>query len=336
VNTKKQLEYIEHIQDTIPVSFNKKINQGNSTLLQANGIETLQLNTGKKCNLSCKHCHVDAGPDRTELMQKEIFLEALKIAIESNIDTIDITGGAPEINPNLEWFLNEASNSQKNLIVRSNLVILLEPDYTGYIELYKKNNVTIIASLPDYTGRKANKQRGNGNFNKIINVISKLNKIGYGMTDSNLKLNLVHNPIGAYLPGSQRALSEEYKKNLRENFSVEFNELFCMTNIPIGRYLEYLIESGNYKDYIRELYNAFNPKAIENVMCTKLISVGWDGVLYDCDFNQMLGLPVNREIPGHINKFDYNLLRKRKIVVNNHCYGCVAGSGSSCKGEIAN
>ncbi len=310
--------------------FNDKIKKP----LKASAIDILQINVGRKCNLKCKHCHVEAGPERSEEMGKEIFEKCLQILKQYNISTIDITGGAPEMNNHLAWFIKEAAQLKRRLIIRSNLVILLEKKYQHFIDLFAENKVEVVTSLPDYIKDKSDRQRGEGVFEKVVEVMKILNEKGYGKEGSGLVLDIVHNPVGAYLPGSQSAIEFEYHKRLKEQYKVEFNHLFTITNIPNGRFLEYLINSDNYNDYMDDLVGAFNPLAVENVMCKTTLSVSWDGTLYDCDFNQMLNLPVNHGAPNNIMNFDFNKLTHREIITGNHCYGCVAGSGSSCQGAI--
>jgi radical SAM/Cys-rich protein len=218
------------------------------------------------------------------------------------------------------------------LIVRSNLTLLLEEPYRHFMDVFAQNKVEIVTSLPDYLETKSDRQRGAGVFAMVIKALRELNSRGYGMKNSGLYIDIVHNPVGAYLPGSQAALEHEYHERLLTEQGVHFNQLFCLTNLPVGRYLDYLIESGNFEDYISALCHSFNPAAVKNVMCLTTLSVGWDGLLYDCDFNQMLGLTVNNGSQTNIMNFDMDKLKNRKIVINNHCYGCVAGSGSSCQG----
>jgi radical SAM/Cys-rich protein len=302
--------------------------------LQASGLEILQLNLGYRCNLECKHCHVQASPDNNCVMSREILDKALGIAQQPTIKTIDITGGAPEMHPDLRWLLKELSGLPKQIIVRSNGVILLEPEYEDFIEHYAKSQVELVLSLPNIEAKTTDRQRGEGVFERLIEAIGRLNRQGYGQPGSGLVLNLVHNPAGAYLPAPQQDMAEHYHQVLLERYGIVFNNLFSITNMPIGRYLNYLKESGNFEDYMTELVNAYNPAALDNVMCKTTLSVGWDGRLYDCDFNQMLGLSVNHGAPEHIRDFDLDALAKRRIVVGNHCFGCTAGSGSSCQGEV--
>jgi radical SAM/Cys-rich protein len=330
MDAREQLRVLGQIGD-IP-SLERKITEINGSPLRAKGIDVLQINLGRLCNLSCRHCHVNAGPQRTEIMSKPILEKCIEVIASFPISTIDITGGSPEMNPHLEWFIGEAARLNRRLIVRSNLTLLLEKPYRHFMDVFVQNKVEIVTSLPDYLEIKADRQRGPGVFRKVIEALRELNLRGYGMRNSGLIIDIVHNPVGAYLPGSQAALEHEYRERLLAEYSVHFNRLSCLTNLPVGRYLDYLIESENFDDYLFTLWHSFNPAAVEKVMCLTTLSVGWDGSLYDCDFNQMLGLPVNHGAPTSIMDFDMNKLKNREIVINNHCYGCVAGSGSSCQG----
>lgn len=330
MDAKEQLNILENKIDI--ESFEKRLDLYNKLPLKADRIEILQLNITKKCNLACKHCHVDSSPLRTEMMSREILEKCLEIAKEDHITTIDITGGAPEMNPDLEWFLNELSKLHKRVIVRSNLTILLEQDYKHFIDVFRRNKTEIVTSLPDYHAAKTNRQRGSHVFQKVIKVMKILNNLGYGINEQ-LKLHMVHNPVGAYLPGSQQSLESEYKKQLIEHHGVQFNSLFSLTNSPIGKYLEYLIKSENLDDYMHDLHSAFNPCAVDTVMCKNTLSISWDGKLYDCDFNQMLDIQTNHGAPNHIDNFDISKIENRKIMINNHCYSCTAGAGSSCQGS---
>jgi radical SAM/Cys-rich protein len=268
-------------------------------------------------------------------MPKSVLEKCLAVLRSHPIPAIDITGGSPEMNPHLEWFIDEAGQLNRRLIVRSNLTLLLEKEYRYFIDVFANNRVEIITSLPDYQEDKTNRQRGNDVFRRVINSIRALNNIGYGTgSRDDLCINIVHNPTGAYLPGSQAAIEYEYRRRLSADFGIHFNNLFCITNIPIGRYLDYLLDTDNFEDYLSALYNSFNPYAVENVMCLNTLSVGWDGTLYDCDFNQMLDLTISSEAPQNIIDFDIDELSNRRIIVNNHCYGCTAGAGSSCQGTI--
>jgi radical SAM/Cys-rich protein len=312
--------------------FSEKLAWAEIGPIRAEKIDILQLNLGTRCNLACAHCHVKAGPGGNKVMSREVLGRCLELARDGEVSVVDITGGAPELNPHLEWFLGEAGALGKRLIVRSNLVILLEEGFERFIEVYAKNRVEVVTSLPDWRAARADRQRGPGSFDRIIRAMRLLNDRGYGRESSGLALNVVHNPAGAYLPGPQIALEKEYRKRLLEDHGVVFNGLFCITNLPIGRFLEYLVRSDNLVDYMADLCGAFNPAAVDRVMCRTTLSVGWDGSLYDCDFNQALGLPVRNGMPGNVADFDPVRLREREIVIDNHCYGCVAGTGSSCQG----
>jgi radical SAM/Cys-rich protein len=330
MDVSEQLRILGQIGD-IP-SLAEKIRETNMFPLCAKGIDILQINTGRRCNLTCRHCHVNAGPQRTEIMSKPIFDKCLEVLSSYPISTIDITGGSPEMNPHLEWFIGEAFRLNRRLIVRSNLTLLLEEPYRHFMDVFAQYKVEIVTSLPDYQETKSDRQRGVGVFGKVIESLRELNSRGYGMKNSGLCIDIVHNPVGAYLPGSQAALEHEYHERLLAEQRVHFNQLFCLTNLPVGRYLDYLIESGNFEDYLSALCHSFNPAAVKNVMCLTTLSVGWDGSLYDCDFNQMLDLTVNHGAPKNIMNFNMDKLKNREIVINNHCYGCVAGCGSSCQG----
>ena len=302
--------------------------------LNAAGIEIFQINIGYRCNLKCRHCHIEAGPERQELMTKPIMEKCLQILETTSIPIIDITGGTPEMHPDFPWFLEACATLRRRLMVRSNGVILLQESYASFLDLYAWHQVEIIISFPHMERRIADRQRGEGVFSNLIEVLRKLNERGYGRQNSGLILNLVHNPAGAYLPGKQENLEGHYRQILKEKYGIVFNNLFCITNMLIGRFLSYLQTSDNYEDYMMTLVQAFNPATLENVMCRTTLSVAWDGKLYDCDFNQILGMTVNHGAPDHISVFDLAKLAHRRIVTGNHCYGCTAGAGSSCQGEI--
>lgn len=303
--------------------------------LKASGIDILQMNITRRCNLSCKHCHVQAGPNRTEAMSHDTLKRCIAIAGNPGVSTIDITGGTPELHPEFEFLIREMAALGKRLIVRSNLVILLEPEFQPLMAFYAANRVELVGSLPDYRAERADRQRGTGVFDKIVASIRQLNQVGYGRSDSGLLLHLVHNPAGAYLPGPQAALEAEYRRVLFESHGISFNTLFCLVNCPVGRYLDYLKTSGNLTDYMHALRCAFNIHTVDRVMCRNTLSIGWDGRLYDCDFNQMLNLSVNSGAPDHIESFDFDRLACREIVVRDHCFACTAGAGSSCQGQLA-
>jgi radical SAM/Cys-rich protein len=315
-------------------TFAQQLRQCSAYPLKAVAVNTLQMNITQKCNLACKHCHVQAGPQRTEIMSRETINQCIQVAQHPSISTIDITGGAPEMHPDIEWLVREMAQLGKRILVRSNLVILLETGYQHLIDTFAKNKIEIVGSLPDYRAQRSDRQRGNGIYDKIMEAMRLLNKAGYGRPDSGLLLDLMHNPAGAYLPGSQSALEAEYKRVLSQEHNVFFNSLFCLVNCPIGRYLEYLKNSGNLDDYMQTLRKAFNPQTAQKVMCRTTVSVGWDGKLYDCDFNQVENLSVNSGSPDHIFTFNYNLLARRNIEIRDHCFACTAGAGSSCCGAL--
>jgi radical SAM/Cys-rich protein len=303
--------------------------------LKATEIETFQINLGKMCNQVCKHCHVDAGPDRKEIMTRETMQDCLDILSANKIPTVDLTGGAPELNPNFKWFVDEVKKLDCHVIVRSNLTILETNGFANYPEFMANHKVEIVSSLPYYKKSFTDRQRGDGVFDKSIAAMKKLNALGYGKDNPELILNLVYNPIGAFLPPSQAELEQDYKRELKDNFDIEFNNLYTITNLPISRFLDYLIQSGNYDAYMHKLVESFNPVAASNVMCRSMISIGWDGQLFDCDFNQMLELNMDHGAPSHIKDFDASLIKNRRIVTGQHCYGCTAGAGSSCGGATA-
>lgn len=301
--------------------------------LFADKIEVLQVNLGKMCNQTCKHCHVDAGPDRKEIMTLRTMEEILVAIKSSDIQTVDLTGGAPEMNPDFRWFVEELYLLDVKIIVRCNLTIILaNPSYNDLPEFYKANKVIVICSLPHFSKRRTDAQRGDGVFGKSIKALQLLNKAGYGLENSGFELHLVYNPSGAFLPPAQSSLQKDFKSRLKTNFNIDFNDLYAITNMPISRFLDYLISTGNYSDYMDKLIEAFNPAALTGLMCINTLSVGWDGKLFDCDFNQMLDL--NLDSVSHISDFNSHKLEGRPIIVNQHCFGCTAGAGSSCGGEI--
>ena len=337
-NTNKQLEILSNgvfANGELP-TFKNKISETNQFPLKAKTLEILQINVGCMCNQVCEHCHVDAGPDRKEIMTKETMQQILDVIKTTGAHTLDLTGGAPEMNPNFRWFVEEASKiGVQDFIVRSNLTIIrANKKYYDLPDFFKKHNIHVVSSMPHWTRGKTDKQRGEGVFDMSIKALQELNAVGYGMPNSNLKLDLVYNPSGAFLPGDQMAMEKDFKKALLEDFEIQFHNLFAITNLPISRFLDYLIASENYEDYMFNLVEAYNPMAVENVMCTNTLSVSWDGYLFDCDFNQMLELPVNSKAK-HISEYKTELLEGRNIVISQHCYGCTAGAGSSCQGVVA-
>ena len=336
-NTQRQLDILSNgiFQNNELPTFASALKNVNAHPLQPNAVEILQINLGYMCNQVCAHCHVDAGPDRKEIMSKATMQQCLDVLKKSKVHTLDLTGGAPEMHPDFRWFVEEAHKmGVQDFIVRSNLTIILaNKKFYDLPQFFKKHNIHVVSSMPHWTSDKTDKQRGKGVFNNSIEALKMLNNVGYGLKNSTLKLDLVYNPSGAFLPGDQNSLEQDFKKALFEDFGIEFHQLFAITNLPISRFLDYLLASENYEDYMYALVEAFNPKAVDNVMCKNTISVGWDGFLYDCDFNQMLNLNLKGSV-RHIKDFDENLLKKRHIQINQHCYGCTAGAGSSCQGSV--
>ena len=337
-NTQRQLEILSNgiFADGELPTFGEKIKETNQFPLRPKKLEILQINVGYMCNQVCAHCHVDAGPDRKEIMTWETMHQCLEVIRKTGAHTLDLTGGAPEMNPDFRWFVEEAAKAGiKDFIVRSNLTIIrANKKYHDLPAFFKKHNIHVVSSMPHWTRGKTDKQRGDGVFDKSIQALKDLNAVGYGVEGSSLKLDLVYNPSGAFLPGDQMALEADFKKALLEDFGIHFHNLFAITNLPISRFLDYLIASDNYEDYMYALVEAYNPAAVENVMCTNTLSVSWDGWLYDCDFNQMLNLKVDSKVK-HISEYNEELLQNRNIIINQHCYGCTAGAGSSCQGTVA-
>lgn len=326
---------LEYLNTDNSYSFVDKLKESDLFPFTVKEIDTLQINLGKMCNQVCEHCHVDAGPDRKEIMTKQTMQQCLDALKNTSIKIIDITGGAPEMNPNFRWFVEELSKLEKYIIVRCNLTIIVaNKKYYDLPEFFKKHKVEVISSLPCYTEENTDKQRGKGVFEKSIRALEMLNDVGYGKENADLILNFVFNPGGVSLPPSQESLKADYKRRMKADFNIEFNDLYTITNIPISRYLDFLIKSDRYEEYMSKLVNSYNPLAAKNVMCRNIVSVGWDGYLYDCDFNQMLDLKIYEVNSNHISEFNLSKLSKRSIIVNQHCFGCTAGAGSSCGGSL--
>lgn len=325
-----QLRTLEGVNGIQP--FIEKLKETEFYPLTSGPINTLQVNVGKVCNLSCRHCHVEAGPHRTESMSRETLCHCLRVLAETSIPTLDVTGGAPELNPHLTWFIHEAAKLVKQVMVRTNLTVLGMEECAPLVDFYARHNVEIVSSLPYYREKDVDRQRGAGVFHSSFEVLQRLNLAGYGQEGSPLQLNLVYNPGGAFLPPNQHDIEADFKRELFNRYGIQFNHLYTITNVPVGRFLKFLQESGNLERYMTRLVSTFNPSAAGRVMCREMISVGWDGRLYDCDFNQMLGLTCQ---PDNIREFDLSKLQERKILLHNHCYACTAGAGSSCGGTIA-
>jgi radical SAM/Cys-rich protein len=302
--------------------------------LRATVVDTLQVNVGKLCNQACKHCHVDASPNRTEIMTRATTQAVIDAVRRFRIPTVDITGGAPELNPSFRWLVIEARATGAHVLVRHNLTVMFERGQEDLPEFFRDHAIEIVSSLPYFLEEQTDSQRGHGVFTKSIDVLRRLNEVGYGHEGSGLILNLVYNPVGAFLPPAQASIEADFKRELLHRYSVVFNHLYTITNMPINRFLDYLRRSGNEGHYMRKLVQAFNIKTIEGLMCRNLVSVDWRGRLYDCDFNQMLELPVAGELPQTIENFDPSLFSSRRISTGSHCFGCTAGAGSSCGGAV--
>lgn len=302
------------------------------TCLTNKQLDTLQINVGRLCNLSCRHCHMDAGPTCSEIMERSTLEQCLQVCQSRGFKTIDITGGAPEMNPSFEWFVTRAVECGLEVMVRSNLVIMLDEKYAHLPELLANLNVTVVASLPHYLPKPTEKQRGADVFSGVIGMLQKFNSLGYGAGTGRV-LNLVHNPSGAFLPPDQVALEKEYRNKLSEDYGIAFDNLFVIANNPLGRFGNLLHETGNLERYMGKLVGAFNPATVPNMMCRSQLSVGWDGSLYDCDFNQAAGLPCENNLTIADYAQDESLPLQRKITFGNHCYACCAGAGSSCGGS---
>ena len=315
--------------------FDESLEESGLFPLTATGVDIFQINVGKLCNQTCKHCHVDAGPDRTEMMTRETADLCLAALQETGAGTVDITGGAPELNPQFRYVVEQSKKLGRHVMDRCNLTVLLVQGQKDLGRFLADHEVEVIASLPYFLAEKTDAQRGEGIFDKSIRALRLLNELGYGEEGSGLKLNLVYNPTGAFLPPDQGALEKDFKRELDQRYGVRFDSLYAITNMPISRFLEFLQNAGLYDRYLSRLVNAYNPAAAAGVMCRNTLSVGWDGQLYDCDFNQMLDLPVGFGAPRHIRDFAAGNLATRRIVTGRHCYGCTAGAGSSCGGTTA-
>ncbi len=300
-------------------------------------LEIFQINVGKLCNMSCRHCHVDAGPDRREIMTRETIDACLHALDQTSAHTVDITGGAPELNPHFRYLVDQCVARGKQVIDRCNLTVLFLPGMQDLPEWFAERGVELVCSLPHYRQRNTDAQRGDGTFEKSIEVLRRLNTAGYGQGDPTRRLTLMSNPVGAFLSNNQTRLEQEWKTGLQKYYGVTFDRLITLNNMPISRYLEWLEQSGNLQQYMELLVNAFNPATVAGLMCRNTLSISWDGRLFDCDFNQMLELEIQSSTgqPSHIRDFNLEQLAQRQIVTNRHCFGCTAGAGSSCGGAIA-
>ncbi len=303
--------------------------------LRRKTLKTLQINVGKLCNQACKHCHVDAGPKRTEVMSAETADRVLNLLANTpSIEIVDFTGGAPELNPAFCPMVTRSRSLGSRVMVRCNLTVLYVNGHEGLAEFFKNNCVEVIASLPCYSWENVDKERGSGVFDKSIDALRELNSLGYGVEGSGLRLDLVYNPGGAFLPPSQDELERQYKKELHGQYGIVFNRLYTMTNMPIRRWKEYLEHTGQMERYGELLVNTFNLQTVDNLMCRTLVSVGWDGQLYDCDFNQMLEIPAGGRCMTIWDIESFEEFNGGMISTGAHCFGCTAGTGSSCGGSL--
>jgi radical SAM/Cys-rich protein len=331
----EQLHILQDRQPSHVAPFSDRLAEHGLLPLYRKQLTTLQINVGKVCNQTCTHCHVDAGPDRRESMTYETARQVIDFLARSEVKTLDITGGAPEMNPQFRMLVQEARKLDRQVIDRCNLTILLANGFTDLPQFLAEHQVSIVASLPCYLEENCDAQRGNGVFVKSIEAIRRLNLLGYAQPNSNLQLDLVYNPTGLGLPPEQQKLEASYKSELDARYGIQFNNLFTITNMPVSRFLDELMRRGKYEEYLEKLASSFNPSTLGNLMCRSLLSVDWNGFIYDCDFNQMLALAIT-EGDGrvHISQLTDDLLSDRAIRTANHCYGCTAGCGSSCGGSL--
>lgn len=320
-------------------SFESHLAHSNAFPLTPAKTEILQINVGRVCNQTCRHCHVDAGPDRRESMSSEVIEACLRLLQHRDIPTLDITGGAPEMHPQFRSIVERARACGKRVIDRCNLTILLAPGFRDLPEFLAQHQVEIVASLPCYLESNVDSQRGDHVFERSIQALQLLNSLGYGRANTALKLTLVYNPTGPSLPPPQAKLEADYRRELMTRFGIEFTQLFTITNLPISRFLADLHQSGKLEAYQQKLVAAFNPATLDGLMCRNTLSIDWQGYLYDCDFNQMLDLNVSLPQESSTNVLDlgdemWDELERRKIVTDRHCFGCTAGAGSSCQGSL--
>jgi radical SAM/Cys-rich protein len=316
-------------------SFCEKVQQSGQPLTRRS-VDVLQVNLGRYCNLACTHCHVESGPTRKEMMSQENVEAVLSFLARTQIPTLDITGGAPELHPDFAYLVATADRLGRRVMDRCNLTVIFEAGMEYLPEFFRRHDVELVCSLPCYSRENVDKQRGKGTFEASIRALQQLNEIGYGAPGSGLVLNLVYNPVGPHLPPAQAKLEEDYRRILDEQFGIVFNQLFCLTNMPITRYAMHLKLRGEYDRYLKLLEENFNAATLGQVMCRNLISVGWDGSVYDCDFNQMLDLPLTDSAGDRlqIGSLTIDAVADRAITVGDHCYACTAGSGSSCGGAL--
>jgi len=301
-------------------------------------LEIFQINVGKLCNMTCRHCHVDAGPDRREIMDRDTIESCLQALDQTEAHTVDITGGAPELNPHFRYLVDQCVARGKHVIDRCNLTVLLLPTMQELPEWLAERGVEVVCSLPHYRKFNTDNQRGQGTFEKSIEALRRLNAVGYGQGNPKQRLTLMSNPVGAFLASNQSKMEQEWKTGLMKNYGVSFDRLIALNNMPISRFLEWLQASGNLEGYMELLVNSFNPATVNGLMCRNTLSISWDGKLFDCDFNQMLDLAIQQpdRQPLSVHNFDANRLAQRQILTGRHCFGCTAGAGSSCGGAIEN
>ena len=308
----------------------------NGNGLKRRAVDVLQVNMGRYCNQACIHCHVEAGPTRKEMMSRDTVEAVLQFLSASKIPTLDVTGGAPELHPEFDYLVESAVALGRHVMDRCNLTVVFEPGKDYLPEFFRRHRVELVCSLPCYTAEKVDQQRGKGTFDLSIRALKIFNQLGYGQPDGGLKLNLVYNPVGPHLPPPQEKLEQDYKRILRDRFGIEFNHLYCLSNMPITRYAMHLKLRGEYDRYVELLSANFNAATLGQVMCRNLISVGWNGSIYDCDFNQMLDLAITDGAGKrlHISSLTLEQVAHRAIAVGDHCYACTAGAGSSCGGAL--
>lgn len=314
--------------------FELQVTGGREDGLYASGVEIIQVNVGLMCNQACRHCHLGASPDSREVMEWSVMERVLAIASKIRPRFVDITGGAPEVNPDIKPFIESLREDGHSIQVRTNLTALQEPGLEGMAEFFRDHEVQLVASMPCYLEENVDGQRGETVYERSVQAMLRLNELGYG-TAPDLGLNLVYNPGGAFLPGDQSFLEKAYRRELDERFGITFSRLLTITNMPIGRFQEVLREQNEDGKYFKLLIDSFNPETVDGLMCRNQISIAWDGSLYDCDFNLALGFSMNHGAPDHIDRFDFSSVAGRRIVTGSHCFGCTAGCGSSCAGALA-
>ncbi|MFH1515849.1 MAG: arsenosugar biosynthesis radical SAM (seleno)protein ArsS [bacterium] len=320
--------------NALEISFEKRLADDYVMPLRVKHPTVMQMNLGYRCNQSCMHCHYGAGPDRSEEMSREVMKQCIVLSQKLGVNKFDLTGGVPELNPNFRMLVSELRKNDYKIIDRNNLTILTEPGQEDLADFLAENHVAVIASLPCYTSEVTDSVRGEGVYEKSIQGLKILNRAGYGIVDSELELTLMYNPSGAFLPGSQCSLEEDFRKQLCERYGITFTNLIAMKNNPTGNFLNFLNRTGNLNRYMSILEQSFNASTVPNLMCLTTLSISYDGTMYDCDFNQALGSPVCGNGSNNVKNISAESLLNRPIAMGNHCYGCTAGSGSSCSGSI--